>query len=352
MPIDILKVFTAATLTFFIGIGITPIFTHYAYKYSWWKKTAIRGGALGGGPTPESDKIYGNRKEETKTPRMGGVIIWGSVLITMIVVWILAQVIPGYVVEKLNFVSRNQTWLPIFTLIIGALFGLLNDILDIKASTQKGAKELSRWQIVGIVTAMGVIGGWWFFSKLEVHSISFPIIGLIDIGWLIIPLFVLFMLGIYSGGVIDGIDGLSGGVFASILSAYSIIAFFQGQIDIATFCAALVGGILAYLWFNIPPARFWMTETGTMALTTTITVVAFLTDQIFPLIIIAFPLIATSASVVLQVFWKKFFGKKIFRITPLHHHFEALGWPSYKVTMRYWVLSVIFATIGTVIALI
>lgn len=352
MEIDILKVFTAATLTFFIGIGITPIFTHFAYKYSWWKKTGQKGGALDGGSTPNFDKLYGNKEAEVKTPRMGGVIIWASVLITMIVVWILAQFIPGYVVEKLNFVSRNQTWLPIFTLVVGAIFGLINDVLDIKTSEKGESKGLSRVQIVLLVTFMGIVGGWWFFSKLEVHQISFPIIGLVDTGWFIIPLFILFMLAIYSGGVIDGIDGLSGGVFASIFSAYSIIAFFQGQIDIATFCAALVGGILSYLWFNIPPARFWMTETGTMALTTTITVVAFLTDQIFPLIIIAFPLIATSASVIIQYFWKKLFGKKLFLITPLHHHFEAIGWPSHKVTMRYWILGLIFATIGTVVALL
>ena len=123
--------------------------------------------------------------------------------------------------------------------------------------------------------------------------------------------------------------------------------------DIAAFCAAIVGGILAFLWFNIPPARFWMTETGTMALTLTITVIAFLTDALVPLLIIGLPLIATSSSVILQYSSKKILnGKKIFRIAPIHHHFEAIGWPSYKVTMRYWIISVVLAIIGTVVALL
>ncbi|MCK4386834.1 MAG: phospho-N-acetylmuramoyl-pentapeptide-transferase, partial [Candidatus Pacebacteria bacterium] len=103
----------------------------------------------------------------------------------------------------------------------------------------------------------------------------------------------------------------------------------------------------------IPPARFYMTETGILGLTTTLTVVAFLTGQVLVLPIIAFPLFATVASDIVQVASKKWRrGKKVFLVAPLHHHFEALGWPSYKVTMRYWVLSIIFAVIGMIIALI
>jgi len=135
-------------------------------------------------------------------------------------------------------------------------------------------------------------------------------------------------------------------------TAYGIIAFFQGQIDIATFCAAIVGGTLAFLWYNVPPARFYMTETGTMALTITLAVIAFLTDAVIPLLIIAFPLIATSATTVLQLLSKKLRnGQKIFLATPIHHHFEALGWPGHKVTMRYWIISIVFSLIGAVIAL-
>lgn len=353
LEINVIKVFLAAALTFFIGIGITPIFTNLAFKYKWWKKTGSKGGALGGGETPFFDKLYGNKETEVKTPRMGGVIIWVSAVLTIFIIWFLAQFVPGEFIQKMNFLSRNQTWLLLATFAAGAVFGLVNDILDIISSAKGRAKGLSRYKIVVVVLLIGLIGGWWFYDKLDVSEITLPVVGLVTIGWLVIPLFMLFMVGLYSGGVIDGIDGLSGGVFASMYGAYGAIAFFQNQIDIAAFCAAIVGGILAFLWFNIPPARFWMTETGTMALTLTLTVIAFLTDSLAALLIIALPLIATSASVILQFFSKKFrSGKKLFLITPVHHHFEALGWPSYKVTMRYWVIGVICSVIGTVVALI
>ena len=353
MPVDILKVFIAATLTFFIGIGITPIFTHYAYRFAWWKKTGMKGEAMLGGETTVYNALYGNKEAETHTPRMGGIIIWASVLVTTFVLWVLSVIVLGDVVDKLNFISRNQTWLPLFTLFVGAIIGLANDILDISSSRRGAPRGLSRLTRIGFIVLLGIVGGWWFYAKLGVIALSLPFLGEVTIGFLIIPLFVIFMLGLYSGGIIDGIDGLSGGVFASMYGAFTIIAFSHNQIDVAAFCAAVVGGILAFLWFNIPPARFWMTETGTMALTAALTVVAFLTNSIVPLLIIAMPLIATSASVILQYASKRFRdGKKIFLITPLHHHFEAMGWPSYKVTMRYWILSLVCAIIGTVLALV
>ena len=140
--------------------------------------------------------------------------------------------------------------------------------------------------------------------------------------------------------------------------AYAGIAYFQNQINLAAFCATLTGAILAFLWFNIPPARFWMTETGTMGLTLTLAVIAFLTDVpgngygVLALPIIAFPLVVTVLSSIIQVVSKKFRGKKVFRIAPLHHHFEAIGWPSYKVTMRYWIISIMSAIAGMTIALL
>ena len=121
----------------------------------------------------------------------------------------------------------------------------------------------------------------WFYLKLSVSSIGLPFgFPNLELGWLFIPFFIIVMLAIYSGGIIDGIDGLSGGIFASIFSGYAIIAFIQNQIDISALCAVIVGGILAFLWFNIPPARFYMSETGSMALTITLTVVAFMTDSV------------------------------------------------------------------------
>jgi phospho-N-acetylmuramoyl-pentapeptide-transferase len=199
---------------------------------------------------------------------------------------------------------------------------------------------------------VGAVGAWWFYTKLDVSTIIVPFVGILDIGILFVPFFIIVMLGCYSGGVIDGLDGLSGGVFAAIFSAYGIIAFAQNQIDIAAFCFMLVGALLAFLWFNIPPARFMMSETGIMALTMTLCVVAFLTQQVLVLPIIAFLLVATSLSSSVQLLSKKLRGKKVFLVAPLHHHFQAVGWPAYKVVMRYWVLAVMFSAVGVIIALI
>ena len=184
-------------------------------------------------------------------------------------------------------------------------------------------------------------------------SIHIPFDRELFLGALIIPLFIIVSLATFSGGVIDGIDGLSGGVLAAIFAAYSVIAFTNNQIDLAAFSATVTGAILAFLWFNIPPARFYMGETGMMGLTITLATLAFLTDSVLILPIIALPLVVTSASDILQVASKKFRGgKKIFKIAPLHHHFEAMGWPSYKVTMRYWILSVVFAILGVILVVI
>jgi phospho-N-acetylmuramoyl-pentapeptide-transferase len=198
--------------------------------------------------------------------------------------------------------------------------------------------------------------GYWFFSKLGVDAIGIPFDGALYMGWLIVPFFVFMTIALYASGVIDGIDGLSGGVFASIFLSYAGVAFVQSQYDIAALCATIAGGILAFLWFNIPPARFWMTETGSMALTLSLAVIVFMTDElgeghgISLLPIIGLPLVATVLSNVLQLSYRKATGKKLFRIAPLHHHFEAIGWPSTKVTMRYWILSIMCAVTGLVLA--
>jgi len=235
------------------------------------------------------------------------------------------------------------------------MVGLVDDLFEINKGNG-GLSSKKRLLIVGLV-ALAVAS--WFFFKLEVVTIGIPFYGDLFIGWLIIPLFVLFTIGLYSGGVIDGIDGLAGGIFSTIFLAYAGIAFYQNQIDLAAFSVAVAGGLLAFLWFNIPPARFYMSETGSMALTLTLAVIAFMTDSlgggigVSVFLIVGFPLIATSGSVVLQQLSKKFRGgKKIFHSTPIHHHFEALNWPPYKVTMRYWVVGVICALLGLIIAFI
>ncbi len=348
----IIKVFIPALAAFVVGILCAPILTHYLYKYKVWKKSA-RKTALDGTAAIEFEKLRNDT--ETRTPRMGGILIWASVTIVTLLAWTLARLIPTPFTEKMDFLSRSQTWIPFVTLLAGSLMGFVNDLLDIQPSGEKGVRLRTRLLFVTLVS--GLVG-WWFYAKLGMTSIGIPGDGTLTLGWLIVPLFIIISLGIYAGGVIDGIDGLSGGVFGTTFMAYAGIAYFQNQFNLAAFSATIAGAILAFLWFNIPPARFWMTETGTMGLTMTLVVIAFMTDTlgggygVLALPIIAFPLVITVLSNIIQVLSKKFRGKKVFRIAPLHHHLEAIGWPSYKVTMRYWIISMVTAIVGMTVALI
>jgi phospho-N-acetylmuramoyl-pentapeptide-transferase len=347
---DIVRILTPGAMSFLIGMGMTPLLTHYLYKYKAWKKTPGKR-ALNGDTAIEFNRLHeGN---EMRAPRMGGVIVWGSVLITILGLLILASLYPSEGSVQLNFLSRNQTWIPLAALLVGAAAGLADDLLVIRPG---GSGLLLRYRLL-IVLALSAFIGWWFWAKLAVVTINIPLSQPLHVGVLIVPLFILVSLALYASGVIDGIDGLSGGVFASIFASYAIIAYAQDQVDLSAFCASVVGGLLAFLWFNIPPARFYMSDTGTMALTLSLATIAFMTDSlgggvgITVLPIIGGLLVLTVASVVLQVLWKLFFHRKLLRIAPLHHHFEAIGWPGYKVVMRYWVLSIMLAFIGVIIAL-
>lgn len=349
--INIFKVFAPSAIAFFIGLAITPWLTHYLYKYRLWKKQAGKIAPDGHG-TPIFNQLH--KERDVGTPRLGGIIIWVSTALTILGFWLLARFWPTPLTFKLNFLSRNQTWLPLFTLIFGALVGLIDDILEIIGwkSESGGGSGLSFRKRLILVALLGLGGAWWFYYKLGLSTIDIPFWGELTIGWLIIPLFVTVMIVLFSSSVIDGLDGLAGGVMAIIFGVYTGIAFFQNQIDLAAFSAVITGSILAFLWFNIPPARFYMSETGILGLTTTLTILAFLTKSVVVLPLIALPLFATIASNIIQLGSKKFRrGKKVFLIAPLHHHFEALGWPPYKIVMRYWVIGIIAAIIGMIITL-
>jgi phospho-N-acetylmuramoyl-pentapeptide-transferase len=349
MEIIALKILLPAIITFSIGILITPVVTYFLYHFKVWKK---QGGktTLHGTVATEFNRLKADT--ETKTPRMGGIVIWGSVLISSTVLYLLKTTTDISFFTDVFFLSRAQTWIPFSVLMIGALVGLLNDFYDV----QHGGTGVRLSVRLTFISILASFIGWWFYAKLGVTTIGIPFSDPLAVGILIIPIFVILTNLLYASGVIDGIDGLSGGVFAAVFAAYAGVAITQSQFDLAAFCVMITGAILAFLWFNIPPARFWMTETGSMALTLTLAVVVLMTDQLVDghgialLPIIGFLLLVTVLSNILQLSYRKFTGKKLFRIAPLHHHFEAIGWPSYKVTMRYWIISMLCAVSGVIIA--
>jgi len=351
METTIIKILLPAITAFLIGILITPIITHFLYQYKAWKKVGGKM-TLDGTVASEFNKLKADG--ETKTPRMGGVVIWGSVVLTTLLLYLLSKFSQSTVFSDLFFLSRSQTWIPFGTLMVGAAIGFLNDFYDIRHEG-KGLKLSVR---LTLITLLATYIGWWFYSKLGVTALNIPFYGPFEIGFLIIPFFVILVNALYASGIIDGIDGLSGGVFASIFSAYGVVAFLHTQFDLAAFCFMVTGAILAFLWFNIPPARFWMTETGSMALTLTLAVVALMTDNIVSgygialLPVIGFLLVVTVLSNIVQISYRKLTGRKLLRIAPLHHHFEAIGWPSHKVTMRYWLISMLCAVAGVILTVL
>jgi len=352
---NVIRLLIFAAFAAGIAFLLAPILIKFLNKVKFWKKEARTKTITG----EEAEVFYSLHKErEVSVPRGGGVLIWISVLIIIFLFFALSYLSHPWWFEKLNFLSRNETWLPLFTLIVAAIVGLADDFLQVtgKGKYVGGGMEFTRRLL--IVILIGLIGGLWFYYKLNWDSIHIPLIfnfpeGIdITLGFWIIPLFILVMVACWSGGVIDGLDGLSGGVFASIFGAFSIIAFSQGKADLATFCAVIVGTLFAFLWFNIPPARFYMGETGILGLTSTMAVVAFLTDSVVVLPIIAGLLVIEVGSMIIQLLSKKFRKKKIWLSTPIHHHFEARGWPAYQVTMRFWVISIVFAILGVAIRLL
>lgn len=353
LTLSVIKIFFPAIISFFVGFAITPFLTDFFYKHKLWKQRSrkINSTEEWKDTISEDFKKIHNENGELSTPRVGGVIIWLSVLITISLIYLNSAIFGGDINEKLDFLSKNQTILPLFALIFASVIGLVDDLLQIKGGTNR-TDGISRKYRILVVLAIALVGAWWFAFKLGATGVYVPFVGEVELGMLFIPFYILVTLGVFSGSVIDGIDGLAGGVMISAFSSYMVIAFFNNQIDLAAFSAVIVGGILAFLWFNIPPARFYMGETGMLGLTVTLSIIAFLTNQPLLLPVIAFPLFITSISSSAQMFSKKYFKRKILKVAPLHHHFEALGWPSYKVTMRFWIVSVVCGFIGIIIALV
>lgn len=348
--LTLLKIFLPSVLAFIIGIIMTSLLTKYFYKYRLWKGASRLDNDVA---MSEAFKQIHNEKIETGTPRVGGIIIWLSVLIVIFGMFVLSKMTNDPVFSRLDFLSRGQTLLPLAALLFGGIFGLFEDFLEIFVDRFKLFRQgLSSKYLVTIVAIIGLLASLWFYIKLGVDSVYVPFVGNISLGWLFIPFFVVVVLGTFSSRVIDGIDGLAGGVMAIAFGSYGIIAYIQNFFDIAALCFVITGAILAFLWFNIPPARFYMGETGMLGLTLALAIIAFMTNSVLLLLIIGVLLVATSFSSAIQIFSKKYFGKKIFKIAPLHHHFQALGWSREKITMRYWIISIMAAALGVIISIV
>ncbi len=329
--------------TFIVAWAITPAFIRFLIRHKMGKSIRAAGN------TPVFTALH---QKKAGTPTMGGLIIWVPVLALALIFAILAKFFPDSIFSRLNFLDRGQTWLPIGAMVIAGIIGAFDDILNIfKIGPNGGGFSVKMRLLLYSLIAIG--GAWWLYFKLGWNTISIPGAGETYLGLWYIPLFIIVVIATsFSLNETDGLDGLAGGVALTAFGAYAMIAFMQGKIELTIFIAAILGTLLAFVWFNIFPAMFFMTDTGSMALGTTLGVIAMLTDTVFILPIIGIILVIESASVIIQTLSKKYRGKKIFLSTPIHHHFEALGWPEAKITMRFWIISGMAAAVGLIVAVV
>ncbi len=340
--IEVIKILIIATFSFIVAFILTPVLTHYLYKYKMGKQIRKDGAPI----------FYELHKEKAGTPTMGGIIIWLTVLIVSLLFYFLPKIGIGGIFEKLNFLTRPQTLLPLGAMVISAIFGLFDDILGILGIGPKGGGIRMRYRF--LLYALVAIGGaWWFYDKLDWDIIKIPFLGSFDIGIWYIPIFIFVIVATaFSSNETDGLDGLAGGILLIAFAMYGAISFYEGRYDLATFCGAIAGALVAFLWFNIHPARFFMGDTGSMSLGVTLGVIAMLTNAIAVLPLIGLIMVVESGSVIIQVLSKKIRHKKVFLSTPIHHHFQAIGWPETKVVMRFWIIGAVFAIIGLIVVLV
>lgn len=330
----LVNILVLGLLSFILSILLTPIYTTLAYKYEWWKKQ--RTDALSGERAVVYDKIHA-QKHRKKIPNMAGIIFVVSI---------------GVITFLLNL-KRSQTLLPLAGLIGAGIIGFIDDFMNIKGLNSRFAGMQAKLKFM-LYSLLSIGGGIWFFAKLGVHTIYLPYFHNVNVGVFIVLIFWLVVIATANSvNITDGLDGLAGGLLTSSFIAYAIICGVEHKFFLASFCITVVGALLSYTWFNIYPARFFMGDVGSFALGTALGIIAMQTNTIYVLPLIGLVYVFETGSVIINIISKKLRnGKKVFLSSPIHHHFEAIGWPETKVTMRFWILGQAATFIGLIVFLI
>jgi phospho-N-acetylmuramoyl-pentapeptide-transferase len=341
MNIDVLiKIFSLSTIAFLFAIAITPIFSLLIYRFKLGKQIRADG------TTPLYSEMHAKKEG---TPTMGGILVWGTAIALAAIFWVFDRVLNIHQFHILNFLTRKETLLPLGAMVGAALVGFADDFLDIRRMGHKGRGLRFRVKVV-LYALVASIGAWWFYIKIGFDSVHVPFFGDVYLGILFIPFFLAVVIGTsFAVNQTDGLDGLAGGTLSIAFFCFGVISYVQGKENLAALMGVIGGGLLAFLWFNIHPARFFMGDTGSMGLGVLLAIVAFLTNTTLLLPIIGLIFVIEAGSFLLQIIWRKIFKRKLFLSSPIHHHLEALGWPESKVTMRFWILSVVAGIAGVII---
>jgi phospho-N-acetylmuramoyl-pentapeptide-transferase len=327
-------------LSFVVALIITPFVYKLLIKFN-LRKVNIR-------DEKSAPIFYQFHQHKSNTPTMGGIIIWATVIGLALIFLIAGNLFDGFA-NYFNFVSRTETYLPLAALFLAAIVGLVDDVMGILKIGPHGGGLKIKHKLF-LYTLVAALGAWWFYFRLGRDVLNVPFIGVFNIGLWYIPFFIFIIVATaFSTNETDGLDGLAGGVLLFAFGAMAVAAFTLGYYDLATMNAVILGALLAFLWFNIYPAKFFMGDTGSMALGITLGVMAMQTNTALFLPFFGFVLMAESITVIIQLLSKKFFKRKVFLSTPIHHHFEALGWPESQVTMRFWIIGAVMTILGLVI---
>lgn len=339
MIIEAVRILIITTVAFLVSLSATPGVVKLLTRLKAGKQ--IRNSS----EAPIFSRLH---QGKAGTPTMGGVIVWGTVLIVAVAFWLINFAFDGFW-GQVNFIDRAQTYLPLAAMVLAGIVGLGDDLMGV-LRVGGGSGGLKVRHKLLIYTVMALVGAWWFYDRLGWDVLTVPFWGNVVIGWWYIPLFIFVIIAsAFSANETDGLDGLLGGVSLFAFASLSVVAFALGRYDLAALGGATLGSLLAMLWFNIYPARFFMGDTGSMSLGITIGIIAMLTNTVLLLPLFGIIFVLESLSVIIQVLSKKLRGKKVFMSAPIHHHFEALGWHETTVTMRFWILTVVFNILGLIV---
>ncbi len=331
--VTLVQILLLGTLGFLVSMILTPLYTTIAYRFEWWKRQRTED--VGGAAAPVYQKLHA-AKHKRLIPTMAGIIFVASITLVTL---------------PFNL-SRGETWLPLAGMVASGLVGLLDDYMNIRGSSGIAGMRAKTKLVLHSLIALA--GGWWFYSKLGVTHVYLPGVHDVYIGAGIILLFWFVVIATANAvNISDGLDGLAGGLLTTSFIIYAIIAGVEGKYSLAAFCMTVVGALISYTWFNIYPARLFMGDVGSFALGTALGIIAMQTNTIYVLPVIGAVYVMETGSVIINRTSKKLrHGKKVFLSSPIHHHFEAIGWPETKVTMRFWVLGWVAGVFGLMLFLV
>ncbi|MGE4444061.1 MAG: phospho-N-acetylmuramoyl-pentapeptide-transferase [Candidatus Altimarinota bacterium] len=341
MNSHLIPIFSFSLATFLVGLFIIPYFIELLKKYKIGKQ--IREEATIG-KAIEFLKLH---KVKTGTPTMGGAII-------LIIVFVM--VIFSIILQKFGFINNSlfnqkETYLALFTLLAVGLLGAIDDFLNVRGIGR--TKGLSaRFKMFWLLVFSGA-GAWWFYDKLEwgTRLLDIPFTGGMEIGIYFVPLFIFIIIATANSvNITDGLDGLAPGLLLFSYGVYAYITYDQGLYLLSTLCVTIIGALIAFLWYNIKPAKVYMGDVGSLALGANLGIMAMLTNTISVLIIVGAIFIFETISVIIQLTSKKLRnGKKVFKIAPFHHHLEAIGWSEETVVFKLWLVGIVLSAIGLIV---